>query len=51
MIYLIDDKISRQKLLGWNQERLEKYESIVNPVYSYKQIRDENLIIFSLIKV
>ena len=43
MIYLIDDKISRQKLLGWNQERLEKYESIVNPVYSYKQIRDENL--------
>jgi len=43
MIYLIDDKISRQKLLGWNQERLEKYESIVKPVYSYKQIRDENL--------
>ena len=43
MIYLIDDKISRQKLLGWNKEKLEKYESIVKPVYSYKQILEENL--------
>ena len=43
MIYLIDDKISRQKMLGWNQEKLEKYELIVKPVYSYKQILEENL--------
>ena len=43
MIYLIDDKISRQKLLGWNREKLDKYESIVKPVYSYKQILEENL--------
>ena len=43
MIYLIDDKKSRQKLLGWNQEKLEKYKSNVKPVFSYKQILEENL--------
>lgn len=43
MIYLIDDKVSRQKMLGWNQEKFEKYELIVKPVYSYKQILEENL--------
>ena len=30
-------------MLGWNQEKFEKYELIVKPVYSYKQILEENL--------
>ena len=43
MIYLIDDKKQRQELLGWNQSKFEKYNSILKTVYSYKQIKEEDL--------
>ena len=43
MIYLIDDKKQRQELLGWNQSKFEKYISILKTVYSYKQIKEEDL--------
>jgi hypothetical protein len=43
MIYLIDDKKPRQIKLGWNTLKFQKYNSIIKTVYSYKQIRDENL--------
>lgn len=43
MIYLIDDKKSRQKLLGWNDTKFDKYETILKTVYNYKQIKDDNL--------
>lgn len=43
MIYLIDDKKPRQELLGWNRGMIDKYENILKPIYTYKQIEDENL--------
>ena len=43
MIYLIDNKKQRQELLGWNQSKFEKYNSILKTVYSYKQIKEEDL--------
>lgn len=43
MIYLIDDKKSRQELLGWDQSKVEKHNSILKTVYSFKQIKAENL--------
>lgn len=43
MIYLIDDKKPRQESLGWHEFKFEKYNSIIKTVYSYKQIKEENL--------
>lgn len=43
MIYLIDDKKSRQEQLGWSQVKFDKFNSILNTVYSYKQIEKEEL--------
>lgn len=43
MIYLIDDKKPRQELLRWDQSRFDKYQTIIKTVYSYKQMKDENL--------
>ncbi len=43
MIYLIDDKKSRQELLGWNDSIFEKYNSILKTVYSFEQIKTEQL--------
>lgn len=43
MIYLIDDKKSRQDLLDWNQIKFEKFNSILKAVYSFNQIEKEKL--------
>ena len=43
MIYLIDDKKIRQELLGFNNSKFEKYNSILNTVYSYVQIKKDEL--------
>ena len=43
MIYLIDDKKPRQELLRWDQSRFDRYKSILKPIYSYKQMEDEDL--------
>lgn len=43
MIYLIDDKKSRQEQLGWNELKFKKYNSIIKTIYSYKQIKEEDL--------
>lgn len=43
MIYLIDDKKPRQELLRWDESRFEKYKPILKTVYSYKQMKDEEL--------
>jgi hypothetical protein len=43
MIYLIDDKKPRQEALGWNEFKFEKFNSIIKTIYSYKQIKEENL--------
>lgn len=43
MIYLIDDKKPRQELLKWDQPRFDKYKSILKPVYSFVQMKDEEL--------
>jgi hypothetical protein len=43
MIYLVDDKISRQKDYGWNSEKLSLYRDILKPIYSYSEILDNNL--------
>lgn len=43
MIYLIDDKKSRQEQLGWGQTKFENFNSILKTVYSYKQIEKEEL--------
>jgi hypothetical protein len=43
MIYLIDDKIGRQKDYGWNPEKLNLYRDTLKPIYSYSEILDKNL--------
>lgn len=43
MIYLIDDKKLRQESFGWNDFKFKKFNSIVKTVYSYKQIKEEDL--------
>jgi hypothetical protein len=43
MIYLIDDKKSRQVQLDWNQIKFEKFNSILKAVYSFNQIEKEKL--------
>lgn len=43
MVYLIDDKKSRQELLGWKYSDFKKYEDVLKTVYTYKQIKEENL--------
>jgi hypothetical protein len=41
MIYLIDDKKDRQQDdYGWNSEKLKKYIAILNPIYTYEEIKD-----------
>jgi CheY-like chemotaxis protein len=43
MIYLIDDKKTRQESYGWNSEKFAKYSNFIKPIYTYSQIQDENL--------
>lgn len=43
MIYLIDDKKPRQELFGWDEPRFDFYRPILKTVYSYNQIKNENL--------
>jgi hypothetical protein len=43
MIYLIDDKKNRQESdYGWSAERLQKFSSVLTPVYTYEEIKDQN---------
>lgn len=54
MIYLIDDKKSRQRDYGWDEDRLSTYSHIVKPIwgaetlkdYQEQIIQDENIILF-----
>lgn len=39
MIYLFDDKKSRQTDYGWSQVQLEKYNTYLTPIYSYGEIK------------
>ena len=44
MIFLIDDKQERQqKDYRWNPEKLNKFQNVLKPIYSIKQIDEENL--------
>lgn len=44
MIFLIDDKQERQqKDYRWNPEKLNKFRNVLKPIYSIKQIDEENL--------
>lgn len=43
MVYLIDDKKSRQELLGWKDSDFNEHESVLKSVCTYKQIKEENL--------
>ncbi|MEQ3665661.1 hypothetical protein [Olleya sp.] len=38
MIYLIDDKKSRQSDYGWNSDALEKHASYIKAIYAYDEI-------------
>ena len=54
MIYIIDDKKSRQRDYGWDEDRLSTYSHIVKPIwgsealndYQDQIIQDENVILF-----
>ena len=54
MIYLIDDKISRQTDYGWDASRFKEYESILIIIQNEKGIKEhfqnifenDNIIIF-----
>lgn len=41
MIYLIDDKIERQSLLGWSHDKLRLYQDFIFPIYLYQDINEE----------
>ena len=43
MVYLIDDKKSRQEVLGWKISDFKKYVNVLKTIYTYKQIKEENL--------
>ncbi|MGZ4068299.1 MAG: hypothetical protein ACXVPE_16385 [Bacteroidia bacterium] len=41
MIYLIDDKKNRQESdYGWNAEKLQKFNSLLIPIYTYEEIKE-----------
>jgi DNA-binding NarL/FixJ family response regulator len=42
MIYLIDDKKNRQIDFGWNEGRFIAFEDIIMPIYSNKEIIENN---------
>ena len=54
MIYLIDDKESRQRDYGWSEDRLSSYSQFVKPIWGIEALRDfqdqiiqkENVILF-----
>lgn len=39
MIYLIDDKRSRQLDYGWNEQLFQKYSDFITPLYLYEEIK------------
>lgn len=41
MIYIFDDKKSRQVGYSWTDEKLNKYEGFIRSIYHYSQISDE----------
>lgn len=44
MIFLIDDKKERQsKDYNWTSNKLKQFENVLKPIYSLKQIDEENL--------
>ena len=54
MIYIIDDKRSRQRDYGWDENRLSTYSPIVKPIWGAEDLRlyqdqiiqEENVILF-----
>ena len=54
MIYIIDDKKSRQKDYGWDEDRLSTYSHIVKPIWGTETLKDfqnqiiqeDNIILF-----
>jgi hypothetical protein len=41
MIYLIDDKKSRQQDYGWNDLKLNHNKDVLKPIYTYDEMSDE----------
>lgn len=54
MIYLIDDKRSRQQDYGWNKERFSQYTDTITPIWNMeslienreKMLEDNSVILF-----
>lgn len=47
MIYLIDDKISRQQNdYRWTNEKLNKYKAFIEPIYTINELRNKSKEIF-----
>lgn len=42
MIYLIDDKKQRQEGYGWNTDRINRYDGILKPIYTYENMEDDS---------
>ena len=38
MIYIIDDKRSRQQDYGWDDERFSQYEDIITPIWNLESL-------------
>jgi len=52
MVYLIDDKKERQeKDYNWSSNRLKNYENILQPIYSLRELQENNVKIFKESKV
>jgi CheY-like chemotaxis protein len=52
MVYLIDDKKERQeKDYNWSSNRLKNYVDILQPIYSLKELQENNVKIFKESKV
>lgn len=42
MIYLIDDKKPRQEGYGWNTDKINRHESILKPIYTYEEMKEDS---------
>ncbi len=41
MIYIFDDKKSRQTGYNWTHEKFDKYAGVVHPIYQYSEVRND----------
>lgn len=54
MIYLLDDKKTRQKDFGWSEEKFANYSSHIKPIYTIHEVNelgenlyaDENILLY-----